>query len=79
VLSRWTTLIGLIVTRRAFSPPAAPHEMKSNFAPVSLELRAPIARCGSWLKICERGKVNEPARQRVLFPVNRTGMSAALG
>ncbi|HPY29497.1 MAG TPA: HAMP domain-containing sensor histidine kinase [Verrucomicrobiota bacterium] len=68
VLSALATLIGLIVTRRAFLRQLRLNEMKSNFvSSVSHELRAPIAAVRLMAENLERGKVNEPARQRDYF------------
>src|ERR1035437_9107837 len=63
-----TALVGLIAAWRAFLRQWQLNEMKSDFvSSVSHELRAPIASMRLMAENLERGKVQEPPRQKEYF------------
>jgi signal transduction histidine kinase len=63
-----TALVGLLAAWRAFLRQRQLNEMKSNFvSSVSHELRAPIASMRLMAENLERGKVQEPPRQKEYF------------
>jgi signal transduction histidine kinase len=68
LVSAGAVLIGFLTARRAFARQQRLSELKSNFvSSVSHELRAPIASVRLMTESLERGRVDEPARQREYF------------
>lgn len=63
-----TAVVGFVRARRAFWREHQLSELKTNFvSSVSHELRAPIASVRLMAESLERGKVDDPARQREYF------------